>query len=172
MTTATVTHCVVGRLRVRVSGTPSERNRALAAAQRQLGSRAAVSTDSRTGSALFTYDPHELDSEALIGLLREADPAFGDLEPPLLPEVIARPASAAALGVYQRFDQANRSVFSATQGRIDLRMLFPVALAGLAVRQLFREGLGLRSAPWYVLAYYAFDSYVKLHAGDIDRFTR
>lgn len=116
----------------------------------------------------MTYDPDELDAEALIGLLREADAAFADLEPPLLSEVIARPASAAALGVYHRFSHANRSVFSATQGRIDLRMLFPVALAGLAVRQLFREGLGLRSAPWYVLAYYAFDSYVKLHAGDVD----
>ena len=155
-------------MRVRVSGTQAERNHALAAAQRRLGPRGSVSTDSRTGSALFMYDPDELDPEAVVDLLHEADEAFSHLVPPAFRADLDRPLSTAASQVYQRFSRANRSMMRATQGRLDLRMLFPVALAGLAVRQLTRQGLGLRTAPWYVLAYYAFDSYVKLHANDVE----
>jgi hypothetical protein len=57
----------------------------------------------------------------------------------------------------------NKQVGLATNGVVDLRLLVPVGLGALAIRQLLRNGLQIEAAPWYVLAYYAFDSFIKLH---------
>lgn len=57
----------------------------------------------------------------------------------------------------------NKRVGQATEGLIDLRLLVPIGLGALAIRQLLRNGLQIEGAPWYVLAYYAFDSFIKLH---------
>jgi len=57
----------------------------------------------------------------------------------------------------------NQRVGLATNGVIDLRMLIPIGLGALAIRQGLRNGWLIESAPWYVLAYYAFDSFIKLH---------
>jgi hypothetical protein len=57
----------------------------------------------------------------------------------------------------------NHSVERATDGTIDLRFLFPLGLSMLAVRQLMIKGLQLDIIPWYVLAWYAFDSFLKLN---------
>lgn len=57
----------------------------------------------------------------------------------------------------------NEQVRQATEGRVDLRFLIPLGLGSLAVHQLLRNGLEIEGAPWYVLAYYAFDSFIKLH---------
>jgi hypothetical protein len=58
----------------------------------------------------------------------------------------------------------NARVHEATNGRADLRFIVPAALTVLAVRQLLRDAKSLRDAPWYVLMYYAFDSFYKLNA--------
>jgi hypothetical protein len=42
-------------------------------------------------------------------------------------------------------------------------MLVPVGLATLSLRELLRTGWEIEAAPWYVLAWYAFDSFIKLH---------
>ena len=167
MTTSTVAHSVPGRMRVRVMGTQAERRKAVRAAERELGDRAEVQSDERTGSLLITYPPEELDPATIVDLLREADSTFAALVPPSLEEAVRRPISTVAQGIENRFTSANRSVLDATAGHVDLRVLFPIALSGLAMRQLAREGVGLRSVPWYVLAYYAFDSYVKLHVTNV-----
>jgi len=57
----------------------------------------------------------------------------------------------------------NRRLGLATNGLINLRVLVPVGFGSLAVVQLLRRGLEIGAAPWYVLAYAAFDSFVKLH---------
>ena len=168
MTTARVTHSAPGRLRLRVDGTRVERHRALAALRDRCDGGVECSTDPRTGSALLTYDPDELDVTSLLELARTADSAFALLEPPSLRRLVDQPTSDAANWLLVRFRRANGSVLRATDGSLDLRMVFPAALGGLALRQLLRQGIGLRSAPWYVLAYYAFDSYVKLHDRDVN----
>jgi hypothetical protein len=57
----------------------------------------------------------------------------------------------------------NRKVKQATQGSVDLRFLIPFIFGILALRQLKVKGLQLELIPWYVLAWYAFDSFIKLH---------
>lgn len=154
-------------MRVRVDGTPAQRARALTALEQAVADQAQVSTDTRTGSALVVYDPRRFNVHTLVEILREVDEIFADLEAPSLAGLQDRGASDAAQAVHRGFSQANVSTLRATGGRMDLRMLFPVVLGGLAVGQLLRRRGGLGSAPWYVMAYYAFDSYVKLHAADV-----
>jgi hypothetical protein len=57
----------------------------------------------------------------------------------------------------------NQRVFSASGGVADLRLLFPLGLGLLSVRQLILKGWQLEVIPWYVLAWYAFDSFIKLN---------
>ena len=50
-----------------------------------------------------------------------------------------------------------------TKGILNLKMLVPLGFGALAVLQLARQGLQIGSAPWYLLAFFAFESYIKLH---------
>lgn len=51
----------------------------------------------------------------------------------------------------------------ATGGVVNLQVLAPFGLGALALRQLLRYGWQIETAPWYVVAYAAFDSFIKLH---------
>jgi hypothetical protein len=71
--------------------------------------------------------------------------------------------SEAAAGVSDSIVDLNKRVHDATKGLIDLRIIMPIGLATLSIRQLLIKGLQLEIIPWYVLAWYAFDSFIKLH---------
>lgn len=57
----------------------------------------------------------------------------------------------------------DRRLGLATSGFLNLRLLVPLGFGILAFLQLMRRGLQLEAAPWYVLAFAAVDSYIKLH---------
>ncbi|MDJ0726206.1 MAG: hypothetical protein QNJ38_13920 [Prochloraceae cyanobacterium] len=59
--------------------------------------------------------------------------------------------------------QLNQQVKTASNGAIDLRFLIPLGFSALALRQLLVKGLQLGVIPWYVLGWYAFDSFIKFH---------
>lgn len=64
----------------------------------------------------------------------------------------------------------NQRVNRLTEGSVDLRFLVPLMLAVLALRRLItKEAGGMKSAPWYVLAWYAFDSFMKLNTALEDK---
>jgi hypothetical protein len=52
---------------------------------------------------------------------------------------------------------------SATKGLLSLKLLAPAGFGALAVLQLARRGFEIGAAPWYLLAYFAFESYVRLN---------
>lgn len=62
--------------------------------------------------------------------------------------------------VAARSSRADRRVAEASNGAVDLRTLVPAGLFALAARDLLRRGAP--RAPWYVLLWYAFDSFIKL----------
>jgi Heavy metal associated domain 2 len=165
-TRATITHAVPGRVRVKVAGDPEEVAAILTAVERRTRGEDGVSsvqTDVRTGSALLRFDPDALDPEDAVELLRKAHEALEELLPPHLREPAERSISHVAATLERRFSAADASVLRATHGVLDLRMLVPIGLAGLSVRQVLRTGPKLKMIPWYVLAYYSFDTFVKLH---------
>jgi hypothetical protein len=69
----------------------------------------------------------------------------------------------AAIAVSNPVIDLNKRVKQATDGQLDIRVLFPFGLGCLAIRQLIIKGLQFDIIPWYVLAWYAFDSFIKLH---------
>ncbi len=71
--------------------------------------------------------------------------------------------SQAAAAIANVFAYLNQRVGQTTHGSVDLRLLFSLLLAVLALRQWLAKGPALKSAPWYVLAWYAFDSFLKLN---------
>jgi hypothetical protein len=58
----------------------------------------------------------------------------------------------------------NTDVAQLTNGVVDLRLLVPLGLSAIALRQLLVKGLQIDEIPWYTLAWYAFDSFVKLNS--------
>ncbi|PAX51931.1 HMA2 domain-containing protein [Brunnivagina elsteri] len=69
----------------------------------------------------------------------------------------------AAIALSNPVMDLNKRVKEATEGQLDIRVLFPFGLGCLAIRQLIIKGLQFDIIPWYVLAWYAFDSFIKLH---------
>lgn len=167
---ATISHSVPGRLRVRVDGDTTGQRDEVLDAIKAISNRPGVDqvrSDRRTGSALVTYDPDELSLESAIALLRNAHTVLRTLAPPAVSSAIDSGLSDAAAVIRGGMRTADGSVMRATRGIVDLRVLVPIGLAGLSARNLLRNGVGLKAMPWYVLAYYAFDSFIKLHAGPV-----
>jgi hypothetical protein len=123
-----------------------------------------VTTEPRTGSALVVFDPRELDLQGAVALVQKAHEALAEVLPPSLQTATEREASVVAETLTAALGRADRTVLRATHGVVDLRMTVPIGLAGLSARQLLRYGLRFRAIPWYTLAYYAFDTFIKLHS--------
>jgi len=81
--------------------------------------------------------------------------------------------SETATGVMSAMAELNERVRWMTNGAADLRLLLPLGLGALALRQVLDKGFELEEIPWYTLAWYAFDSFVKLHnSGEVQQPTK
>jgi hypothetical protein len=120
-----------------------------------------VETNAATGSIVVRYDPEERSGEDVLALLADVGVIVRDvLGADRLPEVGHSQASRTLVDALADLD---RRVSAATGNRVDLKVLFPAALGLLGVRQVASQGLGLSQVPGYVLLWYAFDAFVKLH---------
>ena len=59
-----------------------------------------------------------------------------------------------------------RRLSSQTKGILNLKLLVPLGFGALAVLQLARRGFQLDGAPWYILAYFAFESFIRINSPD------
>ena len=82
----------------------------------------------------------------------------------------------ASMSLTDAVSDLDRHLGLGTKGILNLKLLVPLGFGALAVLQLARHGLQIGGAPWYLLAYFAFDSYIKLNsperkmrAGRVDR---
>ena len=168
-----------GRMRVRLHS--EHRDPAtLEELERQLGDRqsvASVSTDARTGSVLVHYDHRSLTKDDLVGVMRDVGIVALDLlGAEEIPEDLERAAggdrttpgrvaehSTGAVGVLDALTDLDYRISQLTGGKIDLKLLVPASLGLLALRQVAVNGLGLGTVPGYVLLWYTFDSFYKLH---------
>ncbi|BAZ50598.1 hypothetical protein NIES4103_32150 [Nostoc sp. NIES-4103] len=113
-----------------------------------------VRTNISQGSIVINYDGKDDSWNNVVATLLDLGIIFGD---------IAEGKSEAAMDVSSAIVDLNKRVEQATNGAVDLRLLFPFGLSILAVRQLLKQGWRIDIIPWYVLAWYAFDSFIKLH---------
>ena len=126
-------------------------------------------TNLQTGSITILYAEEQDSFEQISCLLRQLGVSLEDsLSQPQnindrSPFGKSIASSEAAAEVISTFSQLDRKVKLATEAAIDLRFLLPFGFSILALRQLLVKGLALEAIPWYVLAWYAFDSFIKLH---------
>jgi hypothetical protein len=157
-----------GRLRVRVHH-PQRHRQLLSAIQRHMEAQQGtqdVRVDPRTGSVLVHYDPHSQSASGLLSVLHDlgvvaAGTARGlDLD---APEVNGATHSQTSEGVITALSDLDRQIALLTGYKVDLKLLFPLALGGIGLWAAARRGLGLTEVPAYVLLWYAFDSFWKFH---------
>ncbi|MBD2043338.1 HMA2 domain-containing protein [Microcoleus sp. FACHB-672] len=145
-----------GRLRLKISE-PHRKQGEMAEIVNALNAHPNVSEvrmNLQTGSIVVHHDNYHDTVENVFATLRDVGMIFGDI-------VLGK--SVAANGVTDAVSDLNQRVSSLTHGVVDLRFLLPVGFGTLAVRQLMAKGLQFDIIPWYVLAWYSFDSFIKLH---------
>jgi hypothetical protein len=163
-----------GRMRVRLH--PEHRDpEALAEIEESLriqGGVSSVSTDARTGSVLVHYDRHALSRDDLVSMLFDVGVVARNLlGAEDVPEDLGRDDerkgvaqhSASATGILDAVTDLDHRISELTGGKVDLKVLVPAGLGLMALRQVALNGLGLGQVPGYVLLWYTFDSFYKLH---------
>ena len=148
------------RLRVSAKRRNATEMHRIAEALRQQPGVQNVSTNMATGSVVVQHEPTSNAINDISSTLWDVGVVLFKV---LGAELPSDGKSEAANDVVHAVADLNERVRQATDGVIDLRFLIPLGLGGLAVHQLLRNGLQIEGAPWYVLAYYAFDSFIKLH---------
>ncbi|MGH1396278.1 MAG: HMA2 domain-containing protein [Trichormus sp.] len=113
-----------------------------------------VRTNLDHGSIVIKHDDTKTSLENVLATLKDLGIIFAE---------ITEGNTEAATNVASAVVDLNKRVKQATEGVVDIRFLFPLGLSILAVRQLIIKGLQFEIIPWYVLAWYSFDSFIKLH---------
>ncbi|HEY9752374.1 MAG TPA: hypothetical protein V6C46_05455 [Coleofasciculaceae cyanobacterium] len=147
------------RLRVRLAQAywePEVMEQIALALQQLMDSVQRVKTNPQTGSLTLYLGAGQESWETIVGPLEEMGVIAIAADAADLPS-----ASQQLTGLMASW---NQRVNQWTEGTADLRFLMPMALAILALRRLLAKGGGLQSAPWYILAWYAFDSFIKLNS--------
>lgn len=165
-----VAHTVPGRVRIKLGphALTDERAPQLRGALLALPEIEEVQTTPRTGSIVIIYDPESSDVYRLIVRLREAkvlalDPPTNDLYAGQ-----RKPMSETAQRIHRTFHGVDMQLSQITKGQWDLRSVMPFALGAFALRQLVANPGAIGAAPWYVFAWYAFDSFWKLNEAQTD----
>ncbi|MBO9999883.1 MAG: hypothetical protein J7641_12925 [Cyanobacteria bacterium SID2] len=144
-----------GRLRFRVASVHRHPSTMAQIAQiLQVGPVERVRINPCNGGVTIYYDRDRAGIDRIEATLQELPIAF---------KTSISDRSEAATHLTDTIAAVNRQVDRATEGEIDLRFLVPLGFGTLALRQLMVEGLQLEVIPWYALAWYAFDSFIKLH---------
>lgn len=150
-----VASAIPGRLRLRAVG-PSGRERltSVADAMRAWPETTSVQMRPQSLSLVVGFDPEHTPTVAdRLAALGVELPAAGRSSP-----IDPADAMSGAVGV------ANRAVARRLDGT-DLRSLVPLGLGLLAARRAIRGDERLADAPWYVLAWYASETFLKFHGG-------
>lgn len=150
-----------GRARFRVARPRTAAQvHAVASDVNRAGAVKGVDANPQTGSLLVRFDPDDpldavISDLQTLGYLVHTDEN--------LPGVNWITKSEGSKIVELAFSRANARLGQMTRGRADLRLVVPAVFAVLAARQFVRDAGRIRHASWYQLAYWAFDSFHKLH---------
>lgn len=156
-----------GRVRVRVRPElrrPEAMGRIRSRLEREPGVRS-VETNPETGSVLVHYEQDKGSLADFVRALQDVGVIFHDVfEGRSASETAGNAAhSSTAEGIIGALDDLDRRLSLLTGRTLDLKLLFPLGLGAIGAFQLARQGWGIEEVPAYVLLWYAFDSFYKLH---------
>lgn len=157
---ARIVSAVLGRVRLKVPRRPGMLEMMQRTAD-ALNSRPGVSdvqVKPRTGSILVLYDPERGNLDDLRLALQQSGIMVSEEGTQNSPSS-GWDASEASLNVARKMDELNTWIGRATSGVGDLRLFMPLGLGALALHQMVRHGLKLDEIPWYVAAWYAYQSF-------------
>lgn len=151
-----------GRIRIRVALSPRQREQInlIVVGLKHRSGIERVRANFHSGTITVFHNPKSINSVQILDLLTDLGLSFSKITPKypsLTPEY-----SMAAIGVTQVTQDLNQKIRQTSNGKVDLGFLIPLSFALLAWRQLIIKGWQLELIPWYVLAWYAFDSFLKL----------
>jgi hypothetical protein len=112
-----------------------------------------------TGSIVIHHGENDETLKDIQGILQDLGIILGDV----IDVPIVEGKSGVAKDLTNAISDLNQRVGQASGGVVDLRILVPLGLGTLAIHQLLRNGWQIQMVPWYVLAWYSFDSFIKLH---------
>ncbi|MDF2697255.1 MAG: hypothetical protein K0S65_5638 [Labilithrix sp.] len=163
MTTAglRIAHHHPGRLRVRAEafvGSAPCAEKARTELVRMHGV-SSVAHDARTGSLLVEYEPRDINANELLARIEELSglDLVDDVPPP----------GSASLRIRQFMRRLDSTTRSFTDNRLDLSVLVPGGLVGVAVYSFFKSS-HTRLPRWDSLAYWAYSIFVRhSHASEV-----
>ena len=121
-----------------------------------------VQYNAQTGSILVHHHHHPDTVGDVCDTLRDLGCVFADVTG--TKELITiKSQSGTDLDFDSAISDLNRRFLELTNGLVDLRFVLPIGIGTLAVLQLITFGWQFEVVPWYVLAYFAFDSFIKLN---------
>jgi len=160
-----------GRLRVRVHRSHRDPN-ALQAVAAQLEDQPGiqhVEVNADSGSVLVHYDHEKRSMDDVVGCLQDVGMLIGSVLEAggdELPDVGGggeNGHSTTAAGLVGTMGDLDRRLSEMTGRKVDLKLLFPVALGAIGVRAAIANGIGFAEVPAYILIWYAFDAFWKFH---------
>jgi len=123
----------------------------------------AVETNAATGSVVVHYDPERRSTDEILGILRDVGVIVRDVARTGGEELPEFGHSTTSKTILEAFSDLDRRVSRATGRKVDLKLLFPLGLGTIGIWQVLRAGFGFSEIPGYILLWYAFDSFHKLH---------
>jgi hypothetical protein len=121
--------------------------------------------NAQTGSLLVTYEPAQVEPDAVVERIAEAAGLVSPFDP-RAQKAPVRPASV----LIDTTRELNAVAFELTGWRADLRSIVPAALAGAAAYS-FVYGKGPRLPRWDNLLYWSYSIFSALHSKEIERKT-
>jgi len=131
-----------------------------------------VAFNPTTGSLLVRYDREALDHDDVLAFLEDAGVVVADVAEAVVEERADFGQSVVSTNLLDALADLDGRLSRATNGLVDAKLLFPLALGALAVRQIAMNGFGLGTVPGYVLLWYTFDSFYKMHPRAQPAFTQ
>ncbi|MBV8884618.1 MAG: hypothetical protein JO235_11570 [Chroococcidiopsidaceae cyanobacterium CP_BM_RX_35] len=123
-----------------------------------------VRFNAQTGSILVHYDPHRSDLQEMKGVMRDLGVVFADVTGSADLLSLSSSGKESSFNFNSAISDLNQQVLALTNGVINLRYVLPLGIGVLAVLQLITFGWQFEVVPWFVLAYFAIDTFIKLNS--------
>lgn len=121
-----------------------------------------VQFNTQAGSVLVHHDPHRSNVHEMKDVMRDLGVVFADVSGTSDLLSVGTSGGENSFDFTSAISDLNQQVLAITNGVVDLRYIVPLGLGGLAVLQLLTFGWQFDLVPWFVLAYFAVDSFIKL----------
>ena len=122
-----------------------------------------VDTNRTTGSVTIQYDSAIHSHHSLLAMLYDIGVIMHDIMTGGKSIPPDNGTCSASIQITNAIRDMDRRVFQLTGGKIDLKLIVPLFMGALGIRQILREGLGISHVPGYVLLWYAADAFYRLH---------